>query len=233
MWKIIGVVVIVVIGIVAYVMSNNASIAISGSEQFATSIPESTSKKLLSKKEVQVLDFEAKYAKQLSAAKKDVAFSGGEFKAGDNVKPPGTLTEVIDGGFVVRTPNVSEDEIREAAVTERLEYILGNLEPRVLDAMMAEYLGRPEAVLSDVGLVKRCGNSLCGYQVQNGSFLQAVAPAGVQQSDIILTINNVNIGGISDYASFKVVMFSNSDAIQMTIDRAGDVMTVEVPVKVP
>lgn len=233
MWKFIGVVVIVVvIGIVAYVVrSGNARIAALDSEQSATSTPESTSKTSLSKKEVQVSDFEERYAKQLRSAKEDVAFSGGEFKAGDNAKAPGTLTEVIDGGFVVRTPDVSEDEIRAAAVIERLEYTLGNLEPLVLDAMMAEYLGSPEVMLSDMGLVKRCVSGLCGYQVQDGPFLQAVALVGVQQSDTILTINNVSIGDISDYASFKTVVFSNADVIQMTVDRAGDVMTVDVPVK--
>ena len=120
----------------------------------------------LSKKEEHVRDFEQKYAKQLSVAKKDVAFSGDGFgKAVNNVKAPGTLMKVIDGGFVVRTPDISEDEIRAAAVTERLEYTLGNLAPQVLDAMMAEYLGNPEAMLSDMGLVKRCDAGVCGYQV--------------------------------------------------------------------
>lgn len=231
MRRIIGVAAIVaVIGIVAYgVHINNASKAILNSEQFATSTP--TSEPPLSSKEEQVHDFEQKYAKQLSVAKKDSAFSGEEFgKVNDNITPPGTLMEVIDGGFVVRTPDMSEDEIRAAAVTERLEYTLGNLEPQVIDAMMAEYLGNPEVMLLDMGLVKRCENDRCGYQVQDGPFLQAVAQAGVQQGDTILTINSVSIGDISDYSSFKAVVFSNVDAIQMTVDRAGDVMTVDVPV---
>ena len=140
------------------------------------------------------------------------------------------MTQVIDGGFVVRTPDISEDEIRAAAVTERLEYTLGNLEPQVLDAMVAEYLGNPEAMLSDMGLVKRCDSGVCGYQVKEGPFLQAVAQVGVQQRDTILTINNVSIGDISDYSSFKAVVFSNVDAIQMTLDRAGNMMTVDIPV---
>jgi len=231
MRKLIGVTaIIIVIGIVAYVVHiNNAALITEGSEQSATSAP--TSESPLSKKEEQVRDFEQKYAKQLSVAKKDVAFSGGEFgKAADNVKAPGTLMKVIDGGFVVRTPDISEDEIRAAAVTERLEYTLGNLEPQVLDAMMAEYLGNPEAMLSDIGLVKRCYAGACGYQVQDGPFLQTVAQAGVQQNDTILTINNVSISDISDYSSFKAVVFSNADAIQMSVNRAGDVMTVDIPV---
>ena len=140
------------------------------------------------------------------------------------------MTQVIEGCFVVRTPDISEDAIRAAAITERLEYTLGNLEPEVLDAMMAEYLGNPEAMLSDMGLARRCDGSVCGYQVQGGPFLQAVAQVGVQQSDTILTINSVSIGNISDYLSFKAVVFSSVDAIQMTIDRAGDVMTVDIPV---
>ena len=232
MRKIIGVAgIVVVIGIVAYVLHiNNASILNTlGSEQLATST--STSESPLSEKEAQARDFEEKYAKQLSVAKKDVAFSGDEpGKAVGNISAPGTLTQVIDGGFVVRTPDISEDEIRAAAVTERLEYTLGNLDSLVLDAMMAEYLGNPEAMLSDMGLVKRCDSGVCGYQIQDGPFLQAVAQAGVQQSDTILTINNVSIGDISDYSLFKTVVFSNIDAIQMTIDRAGDVMTVDIPV---
>ena len=232
MRKIIGVAaIVVVILIVTYVVHiSNAPVTTTLDNKQSVASP-SVSKTLLSKKEEQVRDFEGKYAKQLAAAKKDVAFSGDEpGKVVDSIKAPGTLTQVIEGGFIVRTPDVSEDEIRAAAVTERLEYTLGNLEPQVLDAMMAEYLGSPEAMLSDMGLVKLCENGLCGYQVQDGPFLQAVAQVGVQQSDTILTINNINIDDISDYASFKAVVFSNADAIQMTVDRAGDVMTVDVPV---
>ncbi|OUR87937.1 hypothetical protein A9Q81_24830 [Gammaproteobacteria bacterium 42_54_T18] len=232
MKKIIGVATIVVaIGAVVYGMHiNNASITGAlDSEPIAAST--STLESALSKKEAQVRDFEEKYAKQLSSAIKDVAFSGDEpDKAVSNLIAPGTLTQVIDGGFVVRTPDISEDEIRAAAVIERLEYTLGNLEPEVLDAMMVEYLDNPEAMLSDMGLVQRCNNGVCGYQIQDGPFLQAVAQAGVQQSDTILTINNVSIGDISDYSSFKTVVFSNVDVIQMAIDRAGDVMTVDIPV---
>ncbi|OUS25593.1 hypothetical protein A9Q99_20615 [Gammaproteobacteria bacterium 45_16_T64] len=176
-------------------------------------------------------DFEVKHHAQLTKIIQDVNFSGGDDEM--PVPSPDTNEYVIDGGFVVHTPNISEDDIRSQAVTERLEFTLGNLKPAILDAMMNEYQENHTSVLSDMGVEEHCDAAGCGYQIKQGPFLDVVSQAGISENDTLLTLNNVVVGEISSYQQFKDIVFSNANGIQLTVNSNGNVKNIEVPIMTP
>ena len=223
-------------GVTAFYLVNNEAVA---------PIKKAFAKKTPTKNTAKAIEFSEKYKKQLANLQDNADFYGGgdadgDFDHGANEIgipraasgiTPGTISEVINGIFVVNTPDITEEELHYAAVIERLEYTLGNLQSEVLDAIMGEYLGNHGAVLFDMGITQHCAVGGCGFQIQEGAFLSVASQAGVQKGDTVLTINNVSIGDIPNYVVFKEVVFSNTDSIQLIVDRVGTAHTLEVPIK--
>lgn len=145
------------------------------------------------------------------------------------VVAPKTIERNFDG-FRVMVPDLTEASIEAGIYKEQLSYTLGNLRPELLDGMFEEYQHDYRTLINEMGLKESCDGPHCGLQISAGPFLEVLAQSGFAEGDVILALNSQDIANITDYETFKTLLFSQPDQIGLSISRQGEVQHIPVPV---
>lgn len=173
--------------------------------------------------------FKQANSERLAALSSNPAFVGGDDE--NTVAAPANHVVMIDG-YKVSVPDLSEAKIESDIYQDQLNYLLGSLEPALLDGMMNEYHHEFGTLLNEMGLKPQCENSFCGIQINAGAFLERLKSEGFIAGDLILSLNGTPLSTITDYDNFKKVLFNHANQLEFGVARKGEIIMINVSVAV-
>ena len=145
------------------------------------------------------------------------------------MEAPETHKRVLNEKMTLLVPGRNEQQMKDAADEEKMRFLIAHLNADVLDNVLSEYGENRKSLLLDMGVPKSCDESgACRYQVLNGAVLEVGQSFGLLKGDEIVAINDVDVSVITDYALLKDVLFSNSEIVDVTIMRDGQIFILRI-----